>query len=246
MNAHPPIYVINMAQDVERMVSMAQQLDAQGLRYERVDAIVGRQLSPQQRRASLSKFWYYFFMGRVPSDGELVCTLSHRLVWKMMLDRGQQWAVIFEDDALLSPTFASQFAMFEKATTAYDVVHFFSLNQPSIIKDNYFDQEFRLMAYAGANTTATAYGLRMAGAKKLLKYKPVIFTNDKWVMARALLGVKCIAIIPFPVAMHVSHSVHSTIGDEGSTKRQGALLWRITLLPILRLVRTVVLKIRGI
>ena len=242
----PPIYVINMAKDTARMSSMVQQLEAQGLAFERIEAIVGRELSPQDRRASFSKFWYYLFMGRPPTDGELGCNLSHRLIWKMMLERGQQWAVIFEDDAELGVSFASNLKAFEETTSAYDVVHFYSLGRPRIFKANSPNMKFKLMAYSGANTLATAYGLRASGAKKLLKYKRIIFTNDKWVLARALLGLKCVAVIPFPIGLHVSHSALSTISDAGSTERQSSLLWRATILPILRLVRTVVLQIRDV
>ncbi len=246
MKNQPPIYVINMAKDVERMASMAQQLDAQGLTYERVEAVVGRELSTQQKRASYSKFWYFLFMGRPPTDGELGCNLSHRMVWKMMLERGQQWAVIFEDDAELKASFASNLEVFEETTSAFDLVHFFSLRQPKIFKATSPDKKFKLMAYSGANTLATAYGLRASGAKKLLKYKRIIFTNDKWILARALLGLKCVAVIPFPVGLHEQHSVISTIGDSNIAKRQGRFLWRITMLPILRVVRAALLKIRDV
>ncbi len=246
MNRQAPIYVINMAKDTARMASMGQQLAAQGLDFERVEAVVGRELTAEQRRTSYSKFWYSLLMGRQPSAAELGCNLSHRMIWKMMLDRGQDWAIIFEDDALLSPEFSNALPLFEKSTEACDVVQFYSLKQPDILKANVPNTPYRLMSYSGANPTATAYGLRASGAKKLLKYRRIIFTNDKWVLGRAFLGVKCGAIFPFPVGMHQTHSALSTIGEGSSAKRQGHIAWRICVLPVLRVVRAVCLKLRDV
>ena len=99
MESQPPIYVINMAKDTARMASMAQQLAAQGLAYERVEAVVGRELDAEQKRDSFSPFWYGLLQGRAVTNAELGCSLSHRKVWQMMIDRAQNWVVIFEDDA---------------------------------------------------------------------------------------------------------------------------------------------------
>ena len=243
MTNHPPIYVINMAQDTQRLASIAAALSAQGLAFERVDGVVGRELSDERKRLSYSPFWYGLLMGRQPSDAELGCNLSHRLVWKMMLDCGQDWAIIFEDDAKPAAEFSKNLEMFEAATRNYDLVHFFSLKQPDVDKIDLPGTPFRLMTYSGANPTATAYGLRASGARKLLKCSRIIFTNDKWVWARALLGLKCVAVFPFPVGMHAALSGQSTIG---AGKRQGHIFWRISVLPILRVVRSVILKFRDV
>lgn len=246
MSSHPPIYVINMAKDTARMASIASLLEAQGLSFERVEAVVGRELSTERRRASFSPFWYYVFMGRAPSDGELGCNLSHRMIWKMMLDSGQEWAIIFEDDAEPSASFAQHVSLFESETRGFDLVHFYSLKHPDLFKYKLSNQSFSMMGYSGANPTATAYALRASGARKLLKFKPIIFANDKWVLARAILGVKCGAIFPFPVGMHKSHSALSTISGTSLAKRQGHVLWRMTILPVLRLVRTLAIKCRDV
>jgi glycosyl transferase, family 25 len=246
MTEQPPIYVINMAKDERRMASIAQQLNAQGLAFERVEAVVGRELTAEQKRASFSRFWYGLLQGRKPSDGELGCNLSHRSVWKLMLERGQGWAIIFEDDAVPLSQFASHIEVVESSTRAYDVVQFFSLKQPDLFKFKLPNKPFHLMTYSGANPTATAYLLRASGAKKLLKFKRIIFANDKWVLARTILGVKCGAIFPFMVRMHEHHSALSTISGASADKRQGHIFWRISVLQILRVMRAVVLKLRDV
>lgn len=245
MHVQIPIYVINIAKDTARFASISRQLATQRLQFERVEAVVGKDLSARKKSQSYSPFWYGLFMGRRPSDGELGCNLSHRMVWQMMLERRQDWVIIFEDDAELDTDFAKHLALFESASQDFEVVQFFSLRKPDIFKASMADSKFKLMTYSGPNPTATAYGLRLSGAQKLLKFNRIIFTNDKWVWARALLGLKCAAIYPFPVGMHETLSRQSTIGGTATSKRRGHLLWRLAVLPVLRIVRSAMLKFRG-
>lgn len=44
---------------------------------------------------------------RVLSPTEVGCTLSHARIWKRVLDEGLSHAIVFEDDAMFSPTFES-------------------------------------------------------------------------------------------------------------------------------------------
>jgi glycosyl transferase family 25 len=246
MNKQPPIYVINMAKDVERMQSMAQQLTAQGLSFERVEAVVGRELTADQKRASYLPFWYGLLQGRAATNNELGCTLSHRKIWQMMIDRNQDWAVIFEDDALLLQQFAAQLFSIEKETKSFDMMHLYAFRDPNITHHTSADGAFKVMKYSGPHGSTAAYALRLAGAKKLLKMEKVWTAPDKWTWLSAITGLRCCGISPYPVLLEEELASVSTIASAQGTARRNNRLWLLIVLPLLRLVRKSIMFVRGL
>jgi glycosyl transferase, family 25 len=246
MKHQPPIYVINMAKDVARMVSMQQQLQAQGLSFERVEAVVGRELTVEQKKASFSSFWYGLLQGRAATNNEIGCTLSHRKIWQLMIDRGDQWAVIFEDDALLLPQFSGQLLAIEKETQYFDMMHLFAFREPNIFHHKSSDGLFDVMKYSGPHGSTAAYALRLVGAKKLMTMKRVWTAPDKWTWLSAITGLKCCGISPYPVLLEEELAAVSTIASAQGVARRNNRLWLIFVLPILRLLRKSIMEVRGL
>jgi glycosyl transferase, family 25 len=240
----PPIYVINMAKDVARMHSMAEQLSAQGLEFERVEAVVGRELTSEKRSSVYSDFWFRIFHGRSATNNELGCTLSHRKIWQIMLDRGEDAAVIFEDDALIRADFGSQLSAYNKATGQFDMVQFFAFRQPSRV-DNVENENFKVGQFGGSHASAVAYLLRNSGAVKMLRQKRVLINADKWVWASALFGLRCCCIMPFPVGLHEDLSAVSTIATQHEIDRRNPIWYRVLFLPLLKICRKAMLVLRG-
>jgi glycosyl transferase, family 25 len=244
MAAQIPVYVINMAKDVGRMASMSAQLKAQGLAFERVEAVAGRDLSPEEKKHSHSPFWFGLLQGRRITDGELGCALSHRKVYQLMLDRSQDCAVIFEDDVELMPEFAVYLENIENETRAFDMVHLFAFRTPE--KMHHTATDFQVMTFIGASSSAAAYMLRRSGAKKLMQLPRVYVTADKWVWLAAITGLKRCGIHSYPTRLAVSWSSVSTVRPENSVRLKNNWLWRIFVLPVLRVCRSIVLKLRGV
>jgi glycosyl transferase, family 25 len=231
-----PIYVINMAQDVGRMESMATQLSAQGLQFQRVEAVVGRELSAEQRNRSYSPFWFGLLQGRRITDGEIGCALSHRKVYQMMLDRGQGCAVIMEDDVQLLPQFAKDLSEMEQETREFDMVHLFAFRAPD--KVHHEASSFRVMTFSGTSSSAAAYLLRDSGARKLLSLTTIRVAADKWVWLAALTGLKRCGVEPYPVELYEKYSSVSTIDEEKDSVRHNNQIWKVGVLPWLRIVRS--------
>ena len=241
---NPPIYIINWKHDKERWQSMKRQLDQFGLSYERIEADAGRDFTAEQRSAVYSGFWYKILCGKSASRGELGATLSHRQIWQLMLDRNQDWAIIFEDDVQILPEFARDLIEMEEETRNFDLVQFHSFRMPNIAVSESKSGGFKVKKYSGAHASAAAYGIRSSGARKLLRQRKVIYVVDKWVWATALVGLSCCGINPLPVKLHPMLSIHSTIGTTQSGRSRSGL-WLILVLPILRVVRTVMSRARG-
>jgi glycosyl transferase, family 25 len=243
MTGQPPIYVINMQRDVARWQSMATQLDALGLKAERVEAVDGRVMTDAQRKAVYADFWFRLFHGRSATNSEIGCALSHRKIWQMMVERGEKFAIIFEDDALLLPTLARDLTEIERETRSFDMVHLYAFRAPQKLQHKAASGAFDVMTYRGPHGSTAAYGLRLSGATKLLSITKIRAAADKWTWASAMTGLKCCGINPYVVGLNEPHSAVSTIG---ASSRNTSGIWRVVVLPALRVARGVILRMRGV
>ncbi|MCV0352546.1 MAG: glycosyltransferase family 25 protein [Nitratireductor sp.] len=88
------IYVINLDRAHERMEQMRSQLDDLGLPFQRISAVDGSTID----RA------HFPLSQRL--DGEIGCSLSHCAAWQELLNSSDQYALVLEDDAVVSPDMA--------------------------------------------------------------------------------------------------------------------------------------------
>lgn len=94
------IYLINLARRPDRLMEMRRQLLELNLDFLRVDAIDGRAVQNENRLFSRRRF-FLENRGRVVA-GEIGCALSHILIWKRIVCEQVPYALILEDDLVLS------------------------------------------------------------------------------------------------------------------------------------------------
>lgn len=93
-----PVFVISLADSIDRRNSITKHLNTLGILFEFVDAVDGRKGLPTEyenqidRRESLRR-------GRKLSDAEFACALSHIKVYQKIVSSNIPWALILEDDA---------------------------------------------------------------------------------------------------------------------------------------------------
>lgn len=101
-----PIFVVSLADALERRESVSAQLQALGLTANIIDAVDGRWgLSPEVERL-IDRDRAEARVGRTVSGGEFACALSHQGLYQRILDERLPGAIILEDDAILTPHFA--------------------------------------------------------------------------------------------------------------------------------------------
>lgn len=64
--------------------------------------------------------------GRLPSKGEVGCALSHMAVYEEIVSRGLTSALVFEDDAVLKPSFARILQEYENIFQKLDLVSLYT------------------------------------------------------------------------------------------------------------------------
>lgn len=100
-----PIFVINLDGSDDRLRVASAQLAAEGLEFERFPAFDGRHLTPAEfpdYDAEAAKA----YMGRPLRGGEIGCYLSHLKCAGTLIDRGEAFGLVLEDDVHLAPGFS--------------------------------------------------------------------------------------------------------------------------------------------
>lgn len=98
-----PAYCINLARRPDRWARMTDLAQAHGFEVTRVEATDARdpaQLGPLPRAPGP-------ILDTPILPGDLACSLSHRRVWQMIVDRGHEAAIVLEDDCVFAEGFAA-------------------------------------------------------------------------------------------------------------------------------------------
>lgn len=85
------VVVINLDRSPERLEAFRAQADGLGFDFERLSAIDARSLTRARGRMT---------------PGEIACFESHRLAWRRLVDSGEPWLTVFEDDVRLASPIA--------------------------------------------------------------------------------------------------------------------------------------------
>ena len=95
------IFVINLEKDSARRESISLQLQTLGLPFELVPAVYGANLTHNERKQHYSDRKAKWYRSRSLVDAEIGCALSHINVYRQIIDKGIDKALILEDDVTL-------------------------------------------------------------------------------------------------------------------------------------------------
>ena len=95
-------YYINLDRSYARRDWMEAQLSELQLDYERISAVDGTNLSPSEFKSWIDQKRMYWYSSRRLTPGLVGCFLSHRDAWKKIAAGADRYAVVMEDDILIS------------------------------------------------------------------------------------------------------------------------------------------------
>jgi glycosyl transferase, family 25 len=93
-------FVISLASAVERRNNIIRQLDDLGMSYELIDAIEGRNISPENN-PDIDWLWALENKRWLPK-GLLGCSLSHLAAYKKVVEQDLDFGLVLEDDTIIS------------------------------------------------------------------------------------------------------------------------------------------------
>jgi len=106
-------YLINLDRNPERLEFMRGQLDGLGLSFERFPAIYGRELDSEARAKGFSRLRSFIASKKRMSDAEIGVAMSHVGCCRRMVEAEEPYALVLEDDVVLSKEFAATLSRVE-------------------------------------------------------------------------------------------------------------------------------------
>lgn len=216
----PLIYVINLDRDAERMSSIRANLEALGLPFERLPAVVGKDVPEWEKLVDLPA---YAWRNRLdtPRAGEVGCYLSHLLAMETFLRTDAPWCVILEDDVEVLPACAEVLQSLAEQDD-WDLVKLFNFHAGMPVTKRALAGGHRLVAHLTRTTSSAAYVVNRHAAATLLKsMRPISEQVDHALDRPWETGLRTRGIRPMPVVLAPVAHAGSTIGyqDKGKARR---------------------------
>ncbi|MEJ6390422.1 glycosyltransferase family 25 protein [Gymnodinialimonas ulvae] len=223
-----PIHVINLAENTVRLDNVRRQLDAQGLAFERIDAVNGWALSEQDitQVYDAKRNRRYARHDLVPA--EIGCYLSHIDAWKRIAEGDGAGGFIFEDDFETDDTLAEVLAALAgDGGTDWDMVKLFTFDpDAALVAERELPGALRLVVPYRVPTCLIGYGLTRDAARKLVDravpfFRPVD-EDQKYFWET---GLRVALALPAPIKVGDQQTTTGTIGDARRAASKGGL-WR--------------------
>ena len=164
------LFLINLAGSKDRLAAARKQFEAFGIAFERIEAVYGKALSPQQLNqyycAKLNARQFY----RPLSVGEIGCYISHLKALQQIVARQLPYAFIFEDDFQLQPQFRDCLSLPSTIAFKWDVIKLAPYGKKSYHSDFAIPLPSgeQLVSQRKVSTGACAHLISLDGAKKIL------------------------------------------------------------------------------
>lgn len=210
-------FLVNLDRSADRLVTAEAELRRVGIDYTRVSAVDGSKLSPEELKASVSRFHMYRCMGRRLRLAEIGCSLSNLKAHRMALEEGlARWAVLEDDVVIDAEAWRAAVETIER-TDDPSVPTVWLLNDGHGLDDPGKPSVVRLLGnqHGVMKTWGTlGYALNAAAAKRILKLAwPVRYCADAW-SAYCRKGVDVRVVFPNAVRERPASSLTSTVLDK--------------------------------
>ena len=219
-----PIYVINLDSSPKRFETIHAQTKKMGLEIKRISGINGNELTDAEIKENYSETLNNKRFRRKLTRGEIGCHLSHRKIWKKLVDENIDIAIILEDDALLMPYFPEVIKQISKLKGTEDLIKLLETNEPFHRKKALSDGFF-LVNFKRIPNCVTAYGLTFNGAKKLLTRKH-FYRNVDWdIQFCHEINLSVLGIIPYSVISNSAFTSDLVNLNGGFHSYKASSLW---------------------
>lgn len=137
--------MINLDESKDRWLRVAGRLNELGLVFKRISAVNGRMLMDKEIEAltyPLDHFETKVRFTRNLTRGEIGCFLSHRKCWEALVESGEKYAIVMEDDIRISSLAALYMKNDEWLPSECDICQLSSLGEK--IKGRVKEKKFEI------------------------------------------------------------------------------------------------------
>ncbi|WP_299796907.1 glycosyltransferase family 25 protein [uncultured Shewanella sp.] len=193
------VFIINLDTSTERWQQVSTQCDRLGIAYERVSAVRGSELIPEERAkvydlpTNLKKY------DKRLNDGEIGCYLSHVHCWNKIIDQELDFALILEDDVQLEEQIRDCISLFEKMDTCdWDYIKLFSSKRLKLNMETMeLGKGMQLHRVSKLSAGTCSQFVSASGARKLLKHAfPIARPVDADIQHWYERDLRCFVVTP--------------------------------------------------
>ena len=214
----PLIYVINLDRDTERMASIRANLDGLGLPFERLAAVMGKDVTEWEKLVDLPAYAWRNRLD-IPRAGEVGCYLSHLKAMETFLRTDAPWCVILEDDVEVLPACADVLRSLAEKDD-WDLVKLFNFHSGLPVKKRALGSAHHLVAHLTRTTSSAAYVVNRRAAETLMQsMRPITEQVDHALDRPWETGLRVRGIRPMPVVLAPVAATTSTIDYQGRGKQ---------------------------
>ena len=207
------ITVINLARAVARRQAMTEMLGALGMEFEILEATDWKELTEQSHllvdTATRER------QGQKPLSQSMIATVtSHRRALARLLARGDEMAVILEDDVTVLPEFKDVLSMVESSKTDFDIIFLHrGRSKNAFIPLERMDR-YQLGIVKFSDYGAWGYIITRRAARRYFEcYPEIVYRCDHSLHAYWENGLETFSLDP-PVVYHENQAgPHSFIGE---------------------------------
>lgn len=221
------VFVINLKMDHDRWASVEAQLQRAGLDYERMPAILGRSLGPQELAVHYSPLKSSWRQARELTPAEIGCALSHLRTYREIVKRGLSHALILEDDVVLEDGIAE--LLDDLASHMPAEVPIACLLSPAETAPSgqtvTLAGGYTLQPFEAGYFTSSYFLTRAAAAYLLADLHPVGDVADCWKRLKQTGKLTLFALTPAPVIQNqlefgssTTEDIHSALGGSFVSK----------------------------
>jgi glycosyl transferase, family 25 len=188
--------VISLANAEDRRRELVPRMEAAGLDYRFIDAVLGKALSAHEvRRAAPNLFMPRYARDLTP--GEIGCSLSHKLALETFLRSGEETALILEDDAAVPPNIRAVIS--EIAHGLPSDWGLLKLGGTGSVRGRFHSKTScgSVINTATATLDSHAYVVSRIGAERLLRrLLPIVFPYDVFLRDVHTHGATTFELVP--------------------------------------------------
>ncbi|PWE32217.1 glycosyl transferase family 25 [Maritimibacter sp. 55A14] len=210
-----PSLVINLADNTRRMENSATALTAQGLPFERIEAVNGWQMDEaevvQVYDAAANRRRARHPLVRP----EIGCYLSHIAAWERIAEAEAAGGFVFEDDFQAGDDLAAVLGLLSQDSGSdWDMVKLFSFDRaPKCVRRRALDRAHELVIPYRVPTCLIGYGLTRDAARHLAaRARPFFRPVDEDQKFFWETGLRVALVLPPPVSVGDQQTVTGTIG----------------------------------
>jgi glycosyl transferase family 25 len=216
----PPVFVINLDKSTERMAKISKRLDELEVPFERITAVYGAELTPEELQINYDPKLNAKTYRRELPCGEIGCYMSHIKAWKMIIERKLQCAIVLEDDITIENEFKVFAERLASSTGDFDIVKFFcSKKNLNIVSSFPIGPSHQLCRFRKVPSGNQGQLITYDGAKKLLATyerfgRPVDVDIQHWWES----GINVLGI--YPPIVDILQRVQSDIDSQDTRKNK--------------------------